>query len=116
MRLHRQRDVVERGEIEEQRGDLERAGEPAQAALPRRQRRDVLAGEPDAAGLRGKLAGQLPDQRGLAGAVRADDGVQLAGHDVQGEIVSSDEAAEPPGQVFNAQQMLSHGRTSPTGP
>jgi hypothetical protein len=25
-------------------------------------------------------------------------------------------AAEPPHQIFDAQQILSHGRTSPTGP
>ena len=38
VRLHRQRHVVERGEIEEQRRDLERAREPQQAALVGRQR------------------------------------------------------------------------------
>ena len=34
MRLHGERDVVERGEVEEQRGDLERAREPELAAPP----------------------------------------------------------------------------------
>ena len=32
VRLHRERDIVERGEVEKQRGDLERAREPEQAA------------------------------------------------------------------------------------
>ena len=79
MRLHRERDIVERSEIEEQRGDLERARQPELAAPVNRQRRDVAAVEADTAGFGRDLAGQLADQRGLAGAVRADDGVQFAG-------------------------------------
>ena len=63
-----------------------------------------------------KLPGELADQRGLAGAVRADDGVQFAGHDVERQIVGRDEAAEPAHQVVDAEQRISHGRPSPTGP
>ena len=37
MRLHRERHVVERGEVGKQRGDLERAREPELAAAPGRQ-------------------------------------------------------------------------------
>ena len=71
VRLHGERDIVERGEIGKQRGDLERAREPEHAAAVDRQRRDVAAVEPDAPGVGRDLAGQLADQRGLAGAVRA---------------------------------------------
>ena len=109
VRLYGERDIVERGEIEEQRGDLERAREPAQAALPGGQRRDVLSGEADAAGLRGKLTGQLPDQRGLAGAVRPDDRVQLSLRDRERDIVRRDHAAEAFGEPFDLKQRLSHG-------
>ncbi len=45
MRPHRKRDIVERGEIEEQRRDLERARQPLDRAHVGRQRGDVLAGE-----------------------------------------------------------------------
>src|SRR5581483_7227182 len=78
MRLHRQRHVVERGKVEEQRSELERAGKPAPAALMHRQARDVGALEYGAAGIGTELARELADQRGLAGAVGADDGKQLA--------------------------------------
>ena len=39
MRLHRERHVVERGEVAEERGDLERAREPELAAALGRQAR-----------------------------------------------------------------------------
>ena len=78
MGLYRQGDVVERGEIEEQRGELERAGKTELAAAKDRQSRDVAAFETDASGVGSDLAGELPDQRGLARAVRSDDRVQLA--------------------------------------
>ncbi len=78
MGLRRQRDIVERGEIGQQRGDLERARQPERAAPIGRQPGDVPAGEVDGAGIRQQLPGELADQRGLAGAVRPDDGVQFA--------------------------------------
>ena len=45
MRLRRERDIVGGGEIEQQRGDLERAREPQRAAAIGRQVRDVAAGD-----------------------------------------------------------------------
>ena len=78
MRLHRERDIVERGEIGKQRGDLERARQPEPAPAIGGKRGDVAAVEADAAAFGCNLAGQQPDQRGLAGAVRADDGVEFA--------------------------------------
>ena len=93
VRLHGQRDIVERGEIAEQRGDLERARQPQQAAAMDRPRGDVGAVEEDAAGVRRDFAGELADQRGLAGAVRTDDRVQLPG--LTSSMMSS-EATTPP--------------------
>src|SRR6516162_1997269 len=78
MGLHGERHVVEDGEIEEQRGDLERAGKTELAAAVGRQGRHVAAFETDASGIGGDLAGELADEGGLAGAVRPDDGVKLA--------------------------------------
>ena len=78
-RLNRQRHVLEGREARQDRGDLERAGEAAPTRCVHRQMRDVLAVEQDLSGIGGQHAGDLVDQRRLAGAVRADDGVQLAG-------------------------------------
>ena len=54
MRLHGERDIVERGEIGKQRRDLERAREPHHRALIGRQRGDVVAGKDDGAGIRAR--------------------------------------------------------------
>ena len=43
MRLRRQRDIVDRGEVRQQRGDLERARQPERAAALGRQAGDVAA-------------------------------------------------------------------------
>ena len=116
MGLRGERDIVDRGKIRQQRGDLERARQPEPAALVGRQPGDVAAGELDGAGIRHQLSGQLADQRGLAGAVRADDRVQLARRDIEREIVGRDDAAEAADQVFDAEQGISHGATSRAGP
>ena len=77
VRLHRQRDVVERGELAEDAGDLERARQAARAsARGAGSAVTSRAGEADRAGIGPQLAGELGDQRRLAGAVGADDGVQ----------------------------------------
>ena len=108
MRLHGERHIVEDGEIREQRGDLERAGEAELAAPIGRQRGDVVAVEMDAAGVGRELARELADQRALARAVRPDDGVQLAGGHNERNVIGRDDAAEAFAQVFDAQQSISH--------
>src|SRR5262249_26582435 len=105
--------LVERGEIEKERGDLERAREPARAAAIGAQRRDLLPIEADAARVGRDLAGELADQGGLAGTVRADDGVQLAGPDVQRDVVGGDHAAEMLGQALDREKRLTQGGASP---
>ena len=112
MRLHGERHVVERGEIGKQRGDLERAGEPEPAAAIGRQRGDVAAAEANAAGVGRELADELADQRGLAGAVRPDDGVQLALRHVERDGIGGDHAAEAFAQALDLQERVSHGAYS----
>ena len=113
VRLHGERHVVERREVEEQRGDLERAREP-EAGCAARPAAPVmsLAGEADAAGVGRDLAGQLADQRGLAGAVRADDGVQLAARHRERDVVGGDDAAEALGQAVDL-RAAAQARRSP---
>src|ERR1039458_9881965 len=111
MRLHRQRHIVEHAEIEKQGRDLERARQPQRATAIHRQRGDVVTGETNAAGVGRYLAAELADQCGLAGAVRPDHRVQLAGNHVEREIVGSDDALEALGQVTDLQQRLAHALT-----
>src|SRR5215831_7436097 len=100
MRLHGKCDVVERSEIREQRRDLERSGEPELTATVDRHGRDVSPIEADGAGIGRNFAGELTDQRRLAGTIRADDRVQLAASDRERDLVASDHAAEALGQAL----------------
>src|SRR5436190_13001079 len=87
MCLHGERHIVEDGEIREQRGDLERAGEAELAAPIGGQRGDVVAAEMDAADVGREFARQLADQRALARAVWPDDGMKLAGRYQERNVV-----------------------------
>ena len=69
-----------------------------------------------AAGIRQQLPGELADQRGLAGAVRADDRVQFARRDIERQVVGRDDAAEPPHQIFNAKQAAQPRLSLPSNP
>ena len=89
-RLHRERDILERREAGQDRGDLERSRQAHRRARVHRQGRDILAGKHDAAGIGRKQPGNLVDQRRLAGAVRPDDGVQFARPDVERHVVGDD--------------------------
>src|SRR5262249_1787221 len=116
MRLDGEGYVVERREIEKQRGDLERAREAERAAPMGRQRRDVEVGETNRAGIRRHLARELADQRGLAGTIGADQGMELALTYLQREAVRGDDALEALGQSFNLQQRIGHERCSRSMP
>ena len=94
MRLHGERHVVERGELAQHGGDLERAREPQPHAGVRRQARDVVARRSGSCRSRAQLAGELGDQRRLAGAVGADQRVDLARPHVDRDVVGRDQAAE----------------------
>ena len=109
MGLHGERDIVERGEIGKQRGDLKRARQPEPASSIGGMAGDVAAVEADAAAIGCNLAAQQRDQRALAGAVRPDHGVKFSGCQVERDRVRGDHAAEALGQAFDLQQRRTHG-------
>src|SRR5438477_187689 len=53
--------------------------------------------------------GKLADQRGLAGAVRTDDGVQFAGPHRERDVVGGGHATEALAQALDGKDRLSHG-------
>ncbi len=59
--------------------------------------------------LRRDLAGDQADQRGLAGSVGADHGVDFARQNIERDRVGRHNAAEAPGQTAYLQQRFSHG-------
>ncbi len=95
-------------------GDLERAGQAPARAPGRRQRSDVLAGEADLARVGKQVAGELADEGGLAGAVRADHRVGLALDARPGDAVARAQRAEGLPQFGDGEQRLSHGFSSKT--
>ena len=77
----REEEVVADGEVAEQQRGLVGAPQAPADALVGRQVGDVLAEEEDAAGRGRKVPGDRVEERGLAGAVGAEDGAALArGH------------------------------------
>ena len=108
VRLHRERDVVERGEVAVDAGDLERPREAAVRARRRAERGDVFAGEPDVPAVRPQIAGELADERRLAGAVGADDRVRLAGKRLERDLVGRAQRAERLREVFDVEQDVTH--------
>jgi hypothetical protein len=66
----------------------------------RRPAGNLLAKENDLAGGRRKNAGDEVEQRGLAGAVRADDGLALARRNFEGDLAYRREAPEAFRQRF----------------
>jgi hypothetical protein len=111
-RLDRERDVFQRREARQDRGDLERSREAQSGACVHRQRGDVAAVEPDAAALRFEETGYLIDERGLAGAIGADHGVQFPRRHLQRHAVGDGERAELLAQILDAQDRVSHAASS----
>jgi hypothetical protein len=108
MGLDGQRDIGERAELAQHRGDLERTAEPQLDAGVGRQPRHVAAGEVDGARIGREIAGDLADQGGLARAIGTDQGVDLARAHVDGDVVGGDQAAEALDQAVGREQRLSH--------
>jgi hypothetical protein len=106
--LHRERDVSLRGEAVEDAGDLERPRQPQPRAAGGGQRGDVAPVEADPSGVGLELAGQLSDQRGLAGAVRADERVGLALADGERHVVGCAQRTECLAQVVDLEQEFAH--------
>src|SRR4029079_6006934 len=73
---------------------LERARQTMTGAPVSRPGGDVGAGEDDRAAVARELAAELRHEGGLAGAVRADQGMDLAGVDAQVDAIGRDQSAE----------------------
>jgi hypothetical protein len=85
--------VLQRRDAGDDAGDLEEAGHPEAGAARNGSVGDVAAGEQDgAAG--GMVPADQAHQCGFAGAVGADDGVDLIRLDGQGGVVGGSQAAE----------------------
>ena len=91
---HRERERRQRRQRVEELVDLERADDAAAHAPMRGERRDVVAVERDRPRGRLEHAGEQVDQRRLAGAVRADQGVARAALDAERDVVGRRQAAE----------------------
>src|SRR5262249_23305701 len=111
--MHLQRaaghDVVERGHALEQRDVLERAGDAAMRGGVRPHPSARLAPECDTALLRMIEAVDDVEHRRLAGAVRADDGADLALADVERHVGERLDAAERERDVFDREQDFARG-------
>ena len=91
---HREEQVVAHREVAKQQRRLVGAPQPFADALVRRQVGDVFAEEMDPPGGGREVAGDGVEQRGLAGAVGAEDRVLLAGGDRQRHVVDGAQRAE----------------------
>ena len=113
IRVHLQRaarhDVVERAHAAKQRDILERARDAADRRLMRAHFRARLALEQNAAVLRMIESVDHVEHRGLAGAVRADDGADFALADIERNIGERLHAAERQRNIFDRQQHLAGG-------
>jgi hypothetical protein len=78
----------------EQRENLVSAREAEMHAPLRGHASQFLPEQPDRAGVGGEIAGDQVEQRGLAGAIRADDQAPLARHDRQRHVPGGGQAAE----------------------
>jgi hypothetical protein len=89
-----QEQVVEHAHVAEQLEELKGPGDAARGDPVRRQPVDGLAGEPDAAAARAAKPADGVEERGLAGAVGADERVELPRADGQAHGVERVEPAE----------------------
>src|SRR4029077_1013889 len=118
--LDRDPDVLQHRELREDAGDLEGAGDAPPETGGRGERGHVVAAKEHAARGRRQQSGDEVKQRGLAGAVRADDRAQLArlyrevdpGHGLQGP----EGAAEPPRFQQRGHARARRRRAVPTSP
>src|SRR5262249_42304820 len=96
------------GEAVEDARDLERSRQPEPRAAGGRQLGDVAPVEDDPPRIRLELAGQLSDQRGLAGAVGTDEGMGFALADAERHVVGGEERTKRLAQVLDLQQEFAH--------
>jgi hypothetical protein len=86
--------VLEHGHGAERLRDRVRAPDAPAAPVVRRGRADLRTEEADRARIRAQVAGDQVEERGLAGAVRADDADELAARDREAQVVDDPERAE----------------------
>ncbi len=87
------------------RATLARDGDAMARHAVQRERRAVAMGQRDAAVGRPVEAGDAVEHGGLAGAVRADDGGDVAGARLERQVVDRLQAAEAHGQVGDRQHQ-----------
>jgi hypothetical protein len=96
--------VVEHGHRLEQLHVLERARDPAPDDPVRRRPQQAPAVEVELARIRPVQPRDHVEERGLAGAVRPDQADDLAGVDVERDLVDRDDPAEPARHVADREQ------------
>ena len=106
--MRAEHDVFDRREIHRHLKVLEGARNAAARQAFRRHPGDLLAAQANRAGARRVDAGDQIEQRGLAGAVGADHGVDRSLVDVETDLRNRGDAAEALGQVLDPQ----HGQES----
>ena len=82
----------------------------APGEVERAHRADLPLTEPDGAGVEVEVAGQGGEQRGLAGAVGADERDQLSPADVEVDVVEDGAAAEADGHALGAEPGGAHAQ------
>jgi hypothetical protein len=108
---HRQEQVVADREVTEQERRLVRPSEAHPDPLVWRERGDVLAEEADPPGRGREVAGDGVEQRGLAGAVGADQGAALPRGDGERDVLDRLERAEGPGDALEHESVTRRDRT-----
>ena len=105
---NRQCDRFKRAQMRKQRIDLIGAGEAALHPLFGCKRRDVLPAKQNLSGIRTQHTGHQIDQRRLAGAIRADQGVTRARRHGKIDAGGDDERAEPLVDAASGERALAH--------
>ena len=102
------RHVVERAEVMEQGGDLERACEPEPTPAIDGKPCDVSAVEMDAAFLRGDFAAEQAKERTFAGSIRTDHRMDFIRRNVERDRICWNHTAKAFDQAFCLQERSSH--------
>ncbi len=106
--LRREPDIPGDAELGKDVGLLVASGDAEAGDAMRRPSGDVVRTEADAAGIGRQVAREQVDERRLAGAVRADDAMDLARRQLEIDTVDGDEAAEAPRQSLDPEGRLKH--------
>src|SRR5262249_41925228 len=109
----RQHDVVQQGLALEQGDDLVGAGETEMRPTAARHAHELAAEQADGAGVGAQLAGDQVEERGLAGAVGADDQPPLAGLDAHVHVTGD---AQPAERLLQAAELERAHGPSPAPP